>query len=142
MRLGAIVVIGTHDEALGHEFVHGTPEMGVRDPFGEAVACIEVVGRSTVERIIDRFLSAEVEVVSVFIEAEASRQQLRFRKLTENVTVEVVDEIHSAVDRKLTDYAHSGIEHSVINTADALPICIKHIQRLALGSSAPNLSQD
>ena len=121
VRLGAIIVVGDENDVLTQKTARWAAstatETGVR--LGAPLACIEVVGQSAAERMIERFLNAEVEVVSVLLQAGKFRQKLRFRGSPKRVTVEVVADVESAVIEKLKDYSQNGIEHSFVVSADA-----------------------
>jgi NDP-sugar pyrophosphorylase family protein len=111
VKLGAIVVVGNigTDELLGAK---ATDEV----PFCEALACADVVGISTVERTVERFLKADVDVVSVLVDAEIARlPQWSFPK---NVKVEIVDDMRRAINQRLMDFSCTGVEHSFVNSAD------------------------
>jgi hypothetical protein len=112
VKLGAIVVIGSGDELLA-------TQTSSYVSFGEPLACVEIVGISTARRIVERFLRAEVEAVSVLVSSQISWSAFKDLSFPENVTVQIVDDVCSALQQKLADYSRSGIEHSFINSADA-----------------------
>jgi len=49
--------------------------------------CVEVVGRSLLERMIERFVAIGLERVSILVEAKAFQRNLSFELPTHNVTV-------------------------------------------------------
>jgi hypothetical protein len=115
VKLGAIVVIGNvleTDELLGAKAI-------VDVPFYESLACADVVGISTVERTVERFLKAEIDIVSVLVDAEIASSLPLLWSFPKNVTLEIVDDIHCAIAQKLADYARAGVGHSFVNSADA-----------------------
>src|ERR1700678_1869364 len=120
VRLGAIVVIGDEDEILPQKTVGRTPPAGPETgaTLGEPLGCIDVIGCSAAERMIERFLNAEVEIVSVLMDARKSCPIPRFRSSSRKVTVQVVTDVASSLTEKLRDYSQSGIEHSFIASAD------------------------
>src|ERR1700691_511925 len=99
VRLGSMIVVVEENDGLTQKTARWAAstatETGVR--LGAPLACIEVVGQSAAERMIERFLNAEVEVVSVLLQAGKFRQKLRFRGSPKRVTVEVVADVESAV---------------------------------------------
>jgi hypothetical protein len=120
VRLGAIVVIGDEDEILPQKTVGRTPPAGPETgaTLGEPLGCIDVIGCSAAERMIERFLNAEVEIVSVLMDARKSCPIPRFRSSSRKVTVQVVTDVASSLTEKLRDYSQSGIEHSFVASAD------------------------
>jgi hypothetical protein len=58
--LGAIVVIGAETAALGPAAPQETRVLS------EPMECVEILGRSMAERVIERFITADVSPVSVF----------------------------------------------------------------------------
>jgi carbonic anhydrase/acetyltransferase-like protein (isoleucine patch superfamily) len=118
VRLGAIIVIGGEDDVLTQKTARWAAST-TETSLGAPLACVEVVGQSAAERMIERFLNAEVEVVTVLLQAGKFCQKLRFRGSPKKVAVEVVADVESSVVEKLKDYSQSGIEHSFIVSADA-----------------------
>jgi carbonic anhydrase/acetyltransferase-like protein (isoleucine patch superfamily) len=129
VRLGAIVVIGTNRNVSnqatsdlttqGHSTklaIHVGIDADV--PLGEPLACVEVVGRSTAKRIIDRLLDSEVSPISVLVEGGTCTQAAQFDTLSTDITVQAVTNITSAVTDKLAEYSRNGIEHSFVHSAD------------------------
>ena len=121
MRLGAIVVVGANGEALTRETADSTA--GMETKLGtllvEPLACVEVGGRSTIERTIERFLRAGAEIVTVLVEAEAFYRMPPFRSVFDEVTVQDTTDLNSAIIQKLSEYSQNGIEHSFLISANA-----------------------
>jgi len=90
-----------------------------RDLVGEPLPCVEVLGRSVLERMIERLLRAGVEVISILAEAGTFCDVPGLRTKFERTTIEAVNDPKSAVDQKLTEYSQNGIEHAFVNSADA-----------------------
>jgi hypothetical protein len=111
VKLGAIVVIGT-DELLDAKAIDEVP-------FCLPLSCADVIGISPVERTVERFLKAEVDVVSLLINSKVASRLTQSWSFPKNVAVEIVDDIGSALTHRLADYSRSGIEHSFVNSADA-----------------------
>ncbi len=114
MKLGAIVGIRKNAEPSDIETGGSMVLTGAEahDLFTEPLACIEVAGRSMAERMVERFISAGVEVVSVLTEAE---EVLRMPWALGTVRVEVVSDLGPAIRERLRQYAEDGIEHSFVN---------------------------
>jgi carbonic anhydrase/acetyltransferase-like protein (isoleucine patch superfamily) len=107
--LGAIVMLGRE---------HGKPCVtGPKNKDGalsESLACFDVVGRSTAERIIERFVRADVDVVSVLQECKTTFPAKPSFTAFENVELKTVEDSNSAIQQKLREYARDGIEHSFL----------------------------
>jgi hypothetical protein len=104
--LGAIVVTGDVHEGL-------TDALGNPALFSEPLAYLDVLGRSTAERIIERFVHADVDVVSVFQASGSSATRPSFTAF-ENVTYRVVRDTTAALQHTLQEYSRNGIEHAFL----------------------------
>jgi NDP-sugar pyrophosphorylase family protein len=119
VQLGAVVAIGSR------RLVSAGDDANSADPGGdhaqmmlaEPLACIDVAGRSLIERMIEQFDAIDVETISVMVEAGTSLPTSLLRTARENVTIEVVSDMYSAISRKLADYSQQGIDHSFLNGA-------------------------
>jgi NDP-sugar pyrophosphorylase family protein len=112
--LGAIVVIGAEFEAFSSTAPQGS---GQESLLAEPLACIDIMGRTMTERTIERFVRAGVEVVSVLVPAEMSYSLRPFSTRFDNVKVQVVTDVDSAVTQKIKDYSRSGVEHAFVVSA-------------------------
>jgi hypothetical protein len=116
--LGAVVAIGAknqwfnRDAAGSHEAAESVQKTFLLEP----LECIEVAGRSAVERMVERFAKIDA-VVSVIVEGGAFAPE--FRTLHENVTVQVVSDLNFEIRQKLSDYSQQGIEHAFVNWANS-----------------------
>jgi hypothetical protein len=81
--------------------------------------CVEIAGRSALERLIERFVAIDVECISVLVEAGTDAHIPPFRADYANVTVRVVGDLYSAITQELADYSQRGIAHAFINRANA-----------------------
>jgi hypothetical protein len=117
VALGAIIVVGAKNEV----FAPAETVLPANDPapLGGPLACFEVLGRSLVERIIERFVRIEVDVISVLVEAETSFQVPQLRGSFGNVSFQVVDDAESAIEQKLREYSINGIQRSFVHCAEA-----------------------
>lgn len=113
MGLGAIVVMG---EASGAERVGMVPNAkeipGATSFLLQPLAYFDVLGRSSAERIIERFVRADVEDVTV-LQSGADGAKASFTAF-ENVEFRVARDLPRAVRQKLREYSQSGIEHSFL----------------------------
>jgi carbonic anhydrase/acetyltransferase-like protein (isoleucine patch superfamily) len=119
VQLGAVVAIGSRRLGSAGDDANSTDPAGDHSQtlLAEPLACIDVTGRSLVERMIEQFVAIDVEIVSVVVEAGTSLPTSLLRTVRKNVSVEVVSDLHSAISRKLADYSQQGIDHSFLNEA-------------------------
>jgi anti-sigma B factor antagonist len=120
VRLGAIVVVGNVGEAVGQE--SRRPILVKEDNFfrlHKPLACLEIAGRSMTERMIQRFVAAGVEDVSVLVTSNDEMPEFRDSFGTAIVHVEVVKDLNSAVQRKLSEFSNAELDHSFICSASA-----------------------
>lgn len=108
MGLGAIVVMGLEREALGSQ---APREAGAF--LTEPLEYLDILGRSMAERVIERFVRADVDIVSVLVQEESYGVKPRFVGF-ENVEVQVVSDLGSAICQKLREFSQNGIEHSFV----------------------------
>jgi hypothetical protein len=117
--LGAIIVVGANREIFSHEASCESPAFSTEAGLSaEPLAGSEILGRSTLERIIERFVRVEVDVISVLVQAEFF-PLAPFRGSFGNVSVHVVSDIDSAIARKLREYSMTGVQRSFVQCAEA-----------------------
>jgi carbonic anhydrase/acetyltransferase-like protein (isoleucine patch superfamily) len=112
--LGAIVVIGAEFDGIRSTAPQGSEQASL---VAEDLACIDIMGRSATERTVERFVRAGVEVVSVLVAAEMAHVVQTFSTPFENVTVQLVADVGSAVIQKCRDFSRRGIEHAFVVSA-------------------------
>lgn len=112
MGIGAIVVMGL-DETFGssgprvsHAVLAGPPES------------FDILGRSMAARIIDRFVAADAELVSLLAPKAYFTANPLFPGL-KNVEVQAVTDLspevyQEAINQRLRDYSQRGIEHAFV----------------------------
>lgn len=114
MGLGAIVVMGTGQDS----FCFTTADTTAGDAFsGQPISSVEIIGRSVIERTIERLLRTEVEEVSVVVAKEIAHLVQPFSPSLNNLKVQVASDVASAVADTLRDYAQRDIEHSFLVSA-------------------------
>lgn len=115
MVIGAIIIIG------GAEVISpsrkGSQPLAMEKPLG----CVEVMGRSVVERMVERFLTADVEVVSIV--ARAGEALPSFRQSSAQVAVHVVDDLQYGLSQLLNDYSLKGIEFAFVALPNVYTEC-------------------
>lgn len=109
--LGAIVVIGAEFEGVRSSAPLGSER---ERPLAEPLACIDVLGRSMTERTVERFVRAGVEVISVLVPVEMAHMVQPRSISFENLKIQVVADVSSAVTQKLGDFSRDGVEHAFI----------------------------
>ncbi len=114
MGLGAIVVIGAEFGGNRSTLPQGSEQESLAAP----LPCVEVMGRSVTERTAERFVRAGVEVVSVLLTTELAHAVQPFCTSFENLTVQVVSDISSAVIQKCKDFSRGGIDQAFIVSAN------------------------
>ena len=112
MGLGAIVVIGGEREALC-----STRPLGQQEFLSEPLPCVEILGRSMIERTIERFRRADVELITVLVVADEASGDQAFSLKIDNAKVLVVPEACSAIRETLERYSDAGIQHSFVTWA-------------------------
>ena len=118
MVIGAIVIIG----AVKEQAIPTAYEIGPQHVVVEgALGCVEIMGRSVVERMIERFLAAEVEVVSVLVDARVALPS--FCRFSDKVTTHVVDDMGSALSQTLREYSEQGIGFAFVAQANVYAEC-------------------
>jgi anti-anti-sigma factor len=120
VRLGAIVVVGATGEIERPDAAR--PRL-LKDPgknflVDQPLACVEIVGRSMTERLIERFLSAGVEIVSVLIASEGYQPKFRTSFDEDKVEIECVQDVPAAIRQKIKALNDAGIDHAFLNSAD------------------------
>ena len=105
MGLGAILVVGEERQA----FCSTSPQAG-NYLLGEPIECVEILGRSMLERTIERFARTDIEVITVLAPSGYSVPVLS--GMYSNVNVWAVGDVASAITQLLQDYSQQGIEHS------------------------------
>lgn len=114
MGLGAIVVMGAEQGS----FCSSTAGTMAEDALsGQPISCVELLGRSVIERTIDRLLRAEVEEISVVVAKEVSHLVQPFSSGFNKLHVQVVSDTASAVADTLRDYAERDMDHSFLVSA-------------------------
>lgn len=117
MGLGAIVVIGA--EFGGYRLsVSQAQASELESLLAAPLPCVDVLGRSVTERMVERFVRSGIDVVSVLVAEELALASPTFSTSFENLTVQVVSDLSSAVIQKCKDFSRSGIEQAFIVSAN------------------------
>jgi NDP-sugar pyrophosphorylase family protein len=112
--LGAIVVIGTEFEENPSTLL---PAGESESMLAASLPYIDVLGRSVMERTVERLVCAGVEAVSVLVPSEMVHVVQPFSIFFERVTVQVVADTSKAVVQQCQEFSQAGIEHAFIVSA-------------------------
>jgi len=115
--LGAVVAVGSNNQWCGCDPASPLAAPGdvQQSLLPEPLECIEIAGRSLVERIVERFAAVDM-VVAVLVESGTSVPT--FRTAHQNVMVEFVQDLSPAISQKLSDFSQQGIDQAFINCAN------------------------
>jgi NDP-sugar pyrophosphorylase family protein len=76
----------------------------------DSLACVEILGRSVLERTIERLCRMGVQIISVLMDAASSNLNSAFHRPLNNVTLHLTDEPWARAAQMLAEYAERGIE--------------------------------
>jgi NDP-sugar pyrophosphorylase family protein len=117
--LAAVVTIGAKNQEWALEQV-GSPELTGDEAFLDTpLECVEVIGRSALERLIERFVAIDVQRISVLVEASVSTRLPVLRSSYGNLTINIVKDLDSAITAEVAAYAQEGIGHAFVISASA-----------------------
>jgi hypothetical protein len=106
---GAIIVIGATSESRDDE---GSLGIG-------RVECVEVVGRSSLERMVERFGAIGIETISILVNSKDCPSLQPFRGNHANVSVQITNNVQSALKGRLATYSEQGIRNSFVSWGSA-----------------------
>src|ERR1700731_4067038 len=118
-ELGAILVVGAQnstprDASCDRPGSELTPDAGPAVLVRGSLACVEILGRSVLERTVERLCRMGVQIVSVVTEAASSNLHSAFRRPLNNVTLHITAEPWAAAAQMLGQYAERGIETAFV----------------------------
>ncbi|HTC46761.1 MAG TPA: hypothetical protein VK722_05540 [Candidatus Aquilonibacter sp.] len=125
MRLGAVIVVGNEELILSGE-EHAEQRLAPANAaafsgsafLNEPLECVDIVGRSLVERTIERFTAIDIHDISVLVDSKAFLDMPNFRAGFGGSTVEGVSDLSSAMSRRFADYSREGIDRSFVIAAN------------------------
>jgi NDP-sugar pyrophosphorylase family protein len=85
---------------------------------GEPLACVEIMGRSMLERTIERFVRANVDVVRVLMSDAGAYTVQPTRSAFDSVKFKSVSDVGSAIGQEIREFSRSGIEHTFVISAN------------------------
>ncbi|MGD0986999.1 MAG: hypothetical protein ABR874_04255 [Candidatus Sulfotelmatobacter sp.] len=110
MGLGAILALGNEQEAGWDAAQAGGQEVR----FAQSLACVDVLGRSVIERTIENLRGAAVDVVDVLVPSAVSNAFPSLAGKYSNVKVEFVSDVSIAINATLKKQAQEGIGSSFV----------------------------
>jgi hypothetical protein len=126
VQAGAILVVGAETGVTADDLPVSSTSASVGDRpltlLEEPVACLEILGRTTVARMLERLLREDLAVVTVLVNASVSHCVATRSENDGNsnkANFRVVDDVWLAVAQTLQEYSDSGIAHAVIANATA-----------------------
>lgn len=129
MQAGAILIAGAQNRRTGDELPAVSQDGAGDHPlslWNEPLACLEILGRTTVERMLERFLREDLARVSLLVDSNVSYLASTLgepRGNSDQVDVQRVDDVWSAVAQTLKRYSEGGIDHAFIANANAYMEC-------------------
>jgi hypothetical protein len=129
VQAGAILIVGGDAAETPEERpLSSTTKVGDRSLalLEEPLARLEVLGRTTVQRMLERLLREDLALVTVLVDASVSHCVPIPHEGNESfsrLSFQVVEDVRSAVARTLTKYSEGGIDHAVIANSSAYVEC-------------------
>ena len=116
MAVGAIVVIeaesrGESSNGSGIDFADGN---GLPNLVDRPLAFLELLGRSTLERTVERLQAAEVEATSMLAHWDVFSTMPALRASFDNVAIMASVDLGFQVALTLKEFAEKGIEHAFV----------------------------
>lgn len=115
--LGAIVIVGSED-AVSSLSSAETPEpvplsMPTDRDRGSLLACVEVLGRSVLERVLDELRCASLDAIALLAD-DAYAKRVGIGQTLQNASFLLVKDVWAGAADALKKYRESGIESSLI----------------------------
>lgn len=122
MLAGAIVVV---DGEESYDLPESTTLQGSRGStlVDGPLVCVEILGKSLLERTVERLLSSDVDVVSVLLDESVAGCTPVVRRASKRLKVQVVEDIWVAAAQSLCEFAETGIDHAFICKGSAYVEC-------------------
>jgi NDP-sugar pyrophosphorylase family protein len=115
--LGAILVVGAQAEGADDR------PLGPAGAQPALLACVEILGRSVLERMVELFLASDAEFVSVLVHSRISHLLPEFRQSYPKVKVVASEDLASALVETVKNYCDNGIDYALVSTAGAYAEC-------------------
>ena len=117
MGLAAIVVVETGTE---DSYPAAPADTKTKQTAGvaERLPCVEIMGRSMLERTIERFVYANVDIVTVLTADDAAYAAQPAGSAFDSVNFKSVSDVGSAIGQEIREFSRGGIDHSFIVSAN------------------------
>jgi NDP-sugar pyrophosphorylase family protein len=79
-----------------------------------SLACVEILGRSVLERTVERLCRMGVQIISVVMDEASSNLNSAFRRSLNHVALHIADEPWAAAAQMLSEYGERGIETAFV----------------------------
>ncbi|HEY6768826.1 MAG TPA: hypothetical protein VI386_29065 [Candidatus Sulfotelmatobacter sp.] len=112
MKLGIIILVGSE---------HGTP-IGNWAAGKVPLECLEILGKSMLERQIERFMESDPAVITVLVKS-GTRIPVNSCPVPENVKIRRADDLWFATSMALREYCEIGVQQTIIANADTYTEC-------------------
>jgi len=118
-ELGAILVVGPQNPTPRHASCDRpgselSPDADQAVLVEGSLACVEILGRSVLERTVERVCRMGAQIISVVMDEASSNLDSAFRRPLNNVTLHITDEPWAAAAQMLSEYAERGIETAFV----------------------------
>jgi NDP-sugar pyrophosphorylase family protein len=111
--LGAVLVLGNDNE---RGWTTGRP--GQESWLTRPMACVNIMGRTMVERTIRNLSNINLEAITVLATVEPPAELLRLRSDFANLNIQTVPDLSVATGETLDEYSRNGMAHAFIVSAD------------------------
>ena len=111
-ELGAILVVGPQNSTPGGSEL--SPDTDQAIVVEGSLACVEILGRSVLERTVERLCRMGVQMISVVMDEASSNLNSAFPRPLNNVRLYRTAEPWAAAAQMLGQYAESGIETAFV----------------------------
>ncbi len=113
--LGAMLVVGPQNSTPRHASCDRpgselSPDADQAVLVEGSLACVEILGRSVLQRTVERLCRMGVQIISVLMDEASSNLHSAFCRPLDNATLHITDEPWAAAVQKLSEYAARGIE--------------------------------
>jgi hypothetical protein len=116
--------------AVGKEEVHGLPEStsdtrrGKPSPFiDEPLVCVELLGKSPLERTVEYLLNSDLDVIAVILDHPVASRTPLARWNANRLKLSVVEDVWVAAAQTLCEFTERGIDHAFICNGNAYLEC-------------------
>jgi NDP-sugar pyrophosphorylase family protein len=119
---GLILVV---ENEKGRDLPDSTASEGRRQPalVEGPLACVEILGKSLLERTIEGLLSSDLDVVSVVLDEDVA-ECMPFALLpADRLKLQVVEDVWVTAAQRLCEFAETGIDHAFICNGNAYVEC-------------------